>query len=133
MMSFFSQVCHPDDLAHFRNALNLLTGPHQHIILCFCASQIRWTFFSPPRRSCPLCSLSWTWEHFFSCPHVSNVVQSRGLSLSECRNRVRSLQWDQIFTDIGHVVLVWSFILNRYPDLALNYDVDVFRSLVTRC
>jgi hypothetical protein len=132
-MSFFRLTRHPDGLLKFREELSLLPNHHQHIILCFASSQLRWTFLSIPRRFCPLCGSSWHWDHFFLCPHVGSVLSSRGLSLPKTRGDIFASNWRTVFGDVAHVLIVWSLLLNADPDLCLNYDTDVFRSLFRAC
>ncbi len=132
-MSFFREIRRADCLVSFREALGKLSHHHQHIILCFTSSQMRWTFLSSPRRLCPHCQSSWHWNHFFSCSHVSGVLLSRGLSLSKLRSDISSAEWFSVFADVAHVLIVWSFSLSDDPNISLSYDVDGFRSLLHQC
>jgi hypothetical protein len=129
-MSFFRQVRHPVGLRKFRLALSDLSNAQQHVILCFTTSQMRWSFLSTPRRFCPNCGASWHWDHFFSCPDIVGVASSRRLSLSKLRCDIAQSDWHSVFIDVAHIMLVWSFSLNRDPNLCLSYDVDVFRSIM---
>ncbi len=132
-LSFFRLVRHPEGLIKFREELSLLPNHHQHVILCFASSQLRWTLLSIPRRFCPLCGGSWHWDHFYTCTHVIPVLSSRGLSLQKMRGDISVSNWRHVFGDIAHVLIVWSLLLNADPDLCLNYDTDVFRSLFHSC
>ncbi len=132
-MSFFREVRRAEGLVKFREALSQLSHHHQHVILCFASSQMRWTFLSSPRRLCPHCTSSWHWNHFFSCPHLSAVLSSRGLSLTKLRCDVSRADWNRVFVDIAHVLIVWSFSLNGDPNISLSYDVDCFRTLMHQC
>jgi hypothetical protein len=129
-MSFFRLVRHPVGLEKFRQLLSVLPSHHQHVILCFSTSQMRWCFLSSPRRVCPFCGVSWKWEHFFSCQYLVVLLTSRNLSLQKTRCDIYESRWQDVFADIAHVLIVWSFSLNVTPDLALSYDTDVFRSLI---
>jgi hypothetical protein len=130
-MSFFRLIRHPDGLVKFRAQLSLLPNHHQHVILCFASSQMRWCFLATPRRVCPFCGQSWHWDHFFTCASVFPVLASRNLSLTKTRSDIYSSNWQVVFSDIAHVLLVWSFSLNADPNFVLSYDTDVFRSLVS--
>jgi hypothetical protein len=132
-MSFFRQIRHSEGLNKFREVLSKLENPHQHVILCFASSQMRWTFLSCPRRLCPHCGSSWYWDHFYSCSSPVPVLHSRGLSLPKVRSGVMESEWRSVFADIAHVLLIWSFSLNSDPNYVLNYDTEVFRSLVRLC
>jgi hypothetical protein len=132
-MSFFHTIRHPSGHASFRTLLSSLSRPHQHVTSCFCSNQLRWTFLSSPRHYCPLCPSQWSWEHFFQCSAVSPLLSSRHLSLSDFRAKISLSSWKLVFSDIGHVLIVWSFVLNRNPTNVLNYDVDVFRTLMRSC
>ncbi len=132
-LSFFHLVPHPEGLVKFREELSILLNHHQHIILCFAASQLRWTFLTTPRGFCPRCGCSWHWDHFFSCPHVVLVLSTRGLSLQKLRSDILVSNWRHVFGDIAHVLTVWSLNLNADRDLCLNYDTDVFRTLFRDC
>ncbi len=130
-MSFFRLIRRPEGLHSFRTALSTLSAPHQHVVLCFTANQMRWTFLTSPRHYCPLCGLSWSWEHFFSCVEVAPVLDARQLSLSSFRSKIVLFAWDQVYKDLAHVLLVWAFVLSRDPCLELTYSVDVFKSLMS--
>lgn len=132
-MSFFRQVRHVVGLQIFRDEFGRLPSPYQHIFLCFATSQMRWTFLATPRRFCPLCAASWQWEHFFSCSEMSGVLAARGLSVSKLRCDVIDSRWAAVFSDVAHLLIVWSFALNRDPNLVLSYDVDVFRDMLVFC
>ncbi len=129
-LSFFRIIRHPEGLQKFRDALSVRNASHQHVILCFSAGQLRWTFLSTPRRFCPLCGASWSWEHFFSCLEVAPLLEFRQVSLPRLRVHILSSEWDIVFRTIGHVLVVWSFVLNRDPNLTLSYDIDTFKSLM---
>jgi hypothetical protein len=132
-MSFFREIRRLEGLVSFRLALSELAGEHQHIILCFASDQMRWCFLSSPRRFCPHCAVSWHWQHFLTCPHLANVLSSRNISLAKMRCSIRESSWSIVFSDIAHVLLVWSFALNSDPNFTLSYDVDNFRSLFLHC
>jgi hypothetical protein len=129
-MSFFRLIRHPEDLKKFRSALSALSIHHQHIILCFAVNQMLWTFLSSSRRFCPLCGNSRSWEHFFLCVDVAPVLLSRDLTLSKFRAQIYNSNWMDVFRDIAHVLLVWSFVLNRDPNQSLSYDVESFKTLL---
>jgi hypothetical protein len=129
-LSFFKLFRSVNSTTSFQLELSRLQSHFQHVILCFCSGQMRWTFLSRPSSRCPLCDASsWSWEHFFLCPRMSLILQSRGLLLSRFRERVISARWKRIFSDIAHFLLVWSFALNDDPAFTLSYDVDVFHCL----
>jgi hypothetical protein len=115
-MSFFREIRRVEV---FREALGRLSHHHQHIIICFASSQLRWTFLSSPRRLCPHCSSSWHWNHFFSCNHLSNILLSRGLSLPKLRCDISSANWNVVFSDIAHVLIIWCFSLNGDPNISV--------------
>lgn len=129
-LSFFRLIRHPEGLQKFRSVFSVLSLHHQHIVLCFAANQMRWTFLSSPRRFCPLCGSSWTWEHFFSCTGVAPILMPRGLSLMHFRTQIYESNWKAVFRDIAHILLIWSFVLIRDPNLSLNYDVDGLKSMM---
>jgi hypothetical protein len=79
---------------------------------------------------CPLCGSSWTWEHFCSCEDVAPVLSSRGLTLSKFRSLIYESEWAAVYQEIAHVLLIWSLVLTRDPDLSLSYEVDVFREMI---
>ncbi len=132
-MSFFRLVRHPEGLVKFREELSLLQNHHQHIVLCFASGQMRWCFLSSPRRLCPRCGASWHWDHFFTCRELIPLLSSRNLSLIKIRGDIYQSRWKSVFSDIAHVLLAWSFILNVDPGVKLNYDTDVLRSLIRAC
>jgi hypothetical protein len=66
----------------------------------------------------------------FLCLDIVGVASSRQLSLSKMRCDIAQSNWHSVFADIAHILLVWSFLLNRDPNLVLSYDVDVFRSIM---
>jgi hypothetical protein len=91
---------------------------------------MRWCFLSSSRRFCPFCGSSWKWEHFFTCHHLVRLLSSRGLSAQTFWVHIYSSRWREVFTEISHVLIAWSFSFNAIPNLVLSYDVDVFRSLL---
>jgi hypothetical protein len=64
---------------------------------------------------------------------LSPIISARGLSLGKIRSDVISSRWRDVFADIAHLLLVWSFSLNDDPNLVLCYDVDVFKSMFLAC
>ncbi len=131
-MSFFRHVRGPQGLSDFRLAFSLLQPSWQHVVLCFTTSQMRWCFLSTPHRLCPHCAHSWYWEHFCQCTHLSRVLLERGISLGKMRSDVMSSRWKEVFADIAHLLLIWSFSLND-PNLVQCYDVAVFKSMFLAC
>ncbi len=133
-MSFFRLVPSSHGLRSFRDTLSRLELPFQHIVLVFTTSQLRWSFFSLPCQSCPLCHYcSWYWEHFLLCPLITPLLVSRRISMFNFRAAVKSCQWSSVFDTIANVLLCWHFSLLSVSDHRVpQYEPDVFRSLALR-
>ncbi len=131
-MSFFRLVRHPVGLVKFREQLSQLQNHEQHVILCFASNQMRWCFLSCP-GVCVRTVVSLGIGSIFSLVGIFFKFCLLETSCFPRPGATSLLPTGGSFSDISHVLLVWSFSLNADPDLALNYDADVFCSLLESC
>ncbi len=106
---------------------------HQHVLLCFLSSQMRWTLTTPSSIQCPLCHKdSWLWEQFFSCSVITPALRSRSLNVTSFKHSVIDSRWKEVFYTVANVLLVWHLAISMSCNwLKLEYDLDTFHSVLS--
>jgi hypothetical protein len=132
-LSLFRLFRDHQSMVKFRRVLSRFNLSQQHILISFMASQLRWSFTTVPRRTCPLCFVgSWRWEHFFNCPVIVPVLSTRSISIDCFRHHFSTDNWRSVFSTIPELLLVWHFALlqSQLPHFQQQYDPDVIRSVL---
>jgi hypothetical protein len=98
-LSFFRLFPTLGSADSFRRIIGSLGSDHQHVLLCFLSSQMRWTITTPSSIShCPLCHKNaWLWEHFFSCPVILPALRCRSVDITSFKQAAMESRWKEVW------------------------------------